>query len=113
MAQQAADLHTSTVDLDAHMAAVHIAYRERRDALHSARSRILSADCAGSPRAGGMFVWARLPAGPRRDGPAEDGLAHGVAFAPGAPFHTGTRAHGHTTAECGAAPRDVSAGARP
>ncbi|MEC4571612.1 PLP-dependent aminotransferase family protein [Streptomyces sp. CMAA1738] len=101
VAKQAADLHTSTVDqlaaahylatvdLDAHTATVRGAYRERRDALLDALSRTLPADCAWNRPEGGMFVWARLPADHDATALLRTAVAHGVAFVPGAPFHTG------------------------
>ncbi|MFG2979149.1 PLP-dependent aminotransferase family protein [Streptomyces sp. NPDC048331] len=99
VAKQAADLHTSTVDqlaaahylatvdLDAHIAAVRTAYRERRDALHGALGRTLSADCEWNLPAGGMFLWARLPADHEATDLLRTAVAHGVAFVPGAPFY--------------------------
>ncbi|MEU6299902.1 PLP-dependent aminotransferase family protein [Streptomyces erythrochromogenes] len=99
VAKQAADLHTSTVDqlaaahylatadLDAHIGGVRAAYRERRDALQSALSRTLSADCDWNLPEGGMFVWARLPEDHDATALLRTAAAHGVAFVPGAPFH--------------------------
>ncbi|WP_442807234.1 aminotransferase-like domain-containing protein [Streptomyces sp. NBC_01294] len=101
VAKQAADLHTSTVDqlaaahylatvdLDAHIATVRAAYRERRDALQKALSRTLSADCEWNLPAGGMFVWARLPEDHDATALLKTAVAHDVAFVPGAPFYTG------------------------
>ncbi|WP_406087962.1 PLP-dependent aminotransferase family protein [Streptomyces virginiae] len=99
VAKQAADLHTSTVDqlaaahylaavdLDAHIAAVRTAYRERRDALHGALARSLPGDCAWNLPAGGMFLWARLPADHDATDLLRTAVTHGVAFVPGAPFY--------------------------
>ncbi|MFJ6371447.1 PLP-dependent aminotransferase family protein [Streptomyces virginiae] len=99
VAKQAADLHTSTVDqlaaahylaavdLDAHIAAVRAAYRERRDALHDALARSLPGDCAWNLPEGGMFLWARLPADHDATDLLRTAVTHGVAFVPGAPFH--------------------------
>ncbi len=99
VAKQAADLHTSTVDqlaaahylgavdLDAHIAMVRTAYRARRDALQSALSRSLPADCAWNLPAGGMFLWARLPEDHDATDLLRTAVAHGVAFVPGAPFY--------------------------
>ncbi|MFE0581863.1 PLP-dependent aminotransferase family protein [Streptomyces sp. NPDC058874] len=101
VAKQAADLHTSTVDqlaaahylatadLDAHLGTVRAAYRERRDALHDALGRTLPADCRWNLPEGGMFVWARLPADHDATALLRTAVACGVAFVPGAPFHTG------------------------
>ncbi|WP_078626713.1 PLP-dependent aminotransferase family protein [Streptomyces sp. NRRL S-241] len=98
VAKQAADLHTSTVDqlaaahylrsvdLDAHTATVRAAYRERRDALQSALSRTLPADCDWNLPAGGMFFWAELPEDHDATALLRTAVAHGVAFVPGAPF---------------------------
>lgn len=102
VAKQAADLHTSTVDqlaavhylatvdLDAHIATVRAAYRERRDALQTALSRTLPADCEWNLPAGGMFVWARLPKDHDATALLKTAVAHDVAFVPGAPFYTDT-----------------------
>ncbi|MFE1410588.1 PLP-dependent aminotransferase family protein [Streptomyces sp. NPDC058746] len=102
VAKQAADLHTSTVDqlaaahylaasdLDAHVAGVRAAYRSRRDALLAALGRTLPADCEWNRPEGGMFVWARLPAGHDATALLRAALPHDVAFVPGAPFFTGT-----------------------
>ncbi|MFI6150598.1 PLP-dependent aminotransferase family protein [Streptomyces sp. NPDC051109] len=100
--KQAADLHTSTVDqlaaahylrtsdLDAHIGAVRAAYRDRRDALLAGLGAALPAGSAWKRPEGGMFVWARLPAGYDATGLLRAAIARGVAFVPGAPFHTGT-----------------------
>lgn len=101
VAKQAADLHTSTVDqlaaahylaavdLDAHVAAVRTAYRARRDALLAGLAEALPAGSAWNRPEGGMFVWARLPAGHDATALLKTALAHDVAFVPGAPFFTG------------------------
>ncbi|MFD8882544.1 PLP-dependent aminotransferase family protein [Streptomyces erythrochromogenes] len=147
VAKQAADLHTSTVDqlaaahylatvdLDAHIGTVRAAYLERRDALLGALGRTLPPGCAWNRPEGGMFVWARLPEDHDATALLRTAVAHGVAFVPGAPFHTGApdprtlrlsfTTHtpreiaegvgrlGAALAEYGATPRDLSAGARP
>ncbi|WP_328739800.1 PLP-dependent aminotransferase family protein [Streptomyces erythrochromogenes] len=147
VAKQAADLHTSTVDqlaaahylatvdLDAHIGTVRAAYRERRDALLGALGRTLPPGCAWNRPEGGMFVWARLPEDHDATALLRTAVAHGVAFVPGAPFHTGApdprtlrlsfTTHtpreiaegvgrlGAALAEYGATPRGLSAGARP
>ncbi|MFD7084831.1 PLP-dependent aminotransferase family protein [Streptomyces sp. NPDC059918] len=100
--KQAADLHTSTVDqlaaahylrtadLDAHIAAVRTAYRERRDALLAALGAALPEGSEWNRPEGGMFVWARLPEGHDAGALLPAAISRGVAFVPGAPFHTGT-----------------------
>ncbi|MGP3686718.1 aminotransferase-like domain-containing protein [Streptomyces sp. IBSNAI002] len=101
VAKQAADLHTSTVDqlaaahylaavdLDAHVATVRAAYRARRDALLAGLAGALPAGSAWNRPEGGMFVWARLPAGHDATALLKAALAHDVAFVPGSPFFTG------------------------
>ncbi|MFE5538804.1 PLP-dependent aminotransferase family protein [Streptomyces sp. NPDC056492] len=100
--KQAADLHTSTVDqlaaahylrtadLDAHIATVRTAYRERRDALLAALGSALPEGSEWNRPEGGMFVWARLPEGHDAGALLPAAISRGVAFVPGAPFHTGT-----------------------
>ncbi|MFG2620449.1 PLP-dependent aminotransferase family protein [Streptomyces sp. NPDC048507] len=98
VAKQAADLHTSTVDqlaaahylgatgLDAHVARVREAYRERRDALLAGLGGALPAGSEWNRPEGGMFVWARLPAGHDAAALLGRAVAHEVAYVPGAPF---------------------------
>ncbi|MGF1428033.1 PLP-dependent aminotransferase family protein [Kitasatospora sp. LaBMicrA B282] len=101
IAKQAADLHTSTIDqaaaaryladhdLDAHLATVRAAYRERRDALLAALPTALPAGSSWSRPAGGMFLWCRLPAGRNATELLRSAVAHDVAYVPGAPFYAG------------------------
>ncbi|MEU8778571.1 PLP-dependent aminotransferase family protein [Streptomyces sp. NPDC048606] len=102
VAKQAADLHTSTVDqlaaahylatrdLDAHVARVKEAYRERRDALLAGLGGALPAGSEWNRPEGGMFVWARLPEGYDAGALLKSAVAHDVAYVPGAPFFTGS-----------------------
>ncbi|MFF0217363.1 aminotransferase-like domain-containing protein [Streptomyces vinaceus] len=102
VAKQAADLHTSTVDqlaaahylrtadLDAHIAVVRAAYRERRDALLAGLGATLPAGSSWTRPEGGMFVWARLPQGYDAADLLRTAISRDVAFVPGAPFYTGT-----------------------
>ncbi|MBB4912369.1 aminotransferase-like domain-containing protein [Actinophytocola algeriensis] len=101
IAKQAADLHTSTidqaaaagylmsVDMDAHVAGLCAAYRERRDTMIAALPDTVPAGSEWTDPDGGMFVWVRLPG---VDGAVDttevlkQALAHDVAFVPGAPF---------------------------
>ncbi len=99
VAKQAADLHTSTVDqhaaraslltgdLDEHIDHICAEYRRRRDALLGGLAGALPQGSTFNRPAGGMFVWARLPAG--WDATALLGIAlrHDVAFVPGRPFY--------------------------
>jgi 2-aminoadipate transaminase len=99
IAKQAADLHTSTVDqiaartalraadLDAHIAGLCDEYRRRRDALLGGLAGALPDGSTFNRPDGGMFVWARLPAGWDAAGLLAKALEHDVAFVPGFPFY--------------------------
>jgi len=98
IAKQSADLHTSTVDqraafralgtadLDEHIDSMCAEYRRRRDALLGGLGEALPAGATFNRPAGGMFVWARLPAGWNADELLRCALRHDVAFVPGSPF---------------------------
>jgi len=100
VAKQAADLQTSTVDqaaaaeylahtdLDAHVARVVTAYRERRDAMLEALESELPVGSTWSRPEGGMFTWVELPGLITAEffGRALD---RGVAFVPGDSFYAG------------------------
>ena len=105
-AKQAADLHSPSFNqrmihevmqdgfLDRHVPTIRALYKTQRDAMLAALARHFP-DAQSQPEqsltwntpAGGMFLWARLPAGMN----AVDLLPHavdkGVAFVPGAPFY--------------------------
>ena len=105
-AKQAADLHSPGFNqrmiaevmkdgfLDRHVPTIRARYKAQRDAMLEALAQHFP-DAASQPDqsltwntpAGGMFLWARLPAGMT----AVDLLPHavdkGVAFVPGAPFY--------------------------
>ena len=99
VAKQAADLHTSTVDqhaariclqtgeLDDHVDLICNEYRRRRDALLDGLRDALPAGSTHNRPDGGMFVWARLPAGWDAARLLTTALEHDVAFVPGAPFY--------------------------
>lgn len=101
VAKQAADLHTPTVnqlaaaryladnDLDAHLARVTGAYRERRDAMLLGLADALPQGSSWLPPEGGMFVWARLPDGYDTAALLPQVVKHDVAYVPGAPFYAG------------------------
>ncbi|WP_043264811.1 PLP-dependent aminotransferase family protein [Streptomyces sp. CT34] len=101
IAKQAADLHTSTVDqaaaarylaiadLDAHLVRVRDAYRERRNALVDGLAGALPEGSRWNRPAGGMFVWATLPAGYDATALLPKVVRHDVAYVPGAPFFAG------------------------
>ena len=105
-AKQAADLHSPSFNqrlifevmqdgfLDRHVPTIRALYKSQRDAMLQALAQHFP-NAATQPDqsltwntpAGGMFLWARLPAGMN----AVDLLPHavdkGVAFVPGAPFY--------------------------
>jgi 2-aminoadipate transaminase len=105
-AKQAADLHSPGFNqrmiaevmkdgfLDRHVPTIRALYKSQRDAMLEALAQQFP-DAQTQPDqsltwntpAGGMFLWARLPAGMK----AVDLLPHavdkGVAFVPGAPFY--------------------------
>nr|WP_315463820.1 PLP-dependent aminotransferase family protein [uncultured Rhodoferax sp.] len=107
-AKQAADLHSPGFNqrlifevmqngfLDRHVPTIRSLYKAQRDAMLEALAQHFP-NAATQPEqsltwntpAGGMFLWARLPAGMN----AVDLLPHavdkGVAFVPGAPFYAG------------------------
>ncbi|MFI0937850.1 PLP-dependent aminotransferase family protein [Streptomyces sp. NPDC021020] len=98
IAKQAADLHTSGVDqaaaaryladhdLDAHVARVCGAYRERRDALLAGLPGALPEGSRWNRPEGGMFVWVRLPDGFDATERLRTAITYDVAYVPGAPF---------------------------
>ncbi|MCI3278944.1 aminotransferase-like domain-containing protein [Streptomyces cylindrosporus] len=99
VAKQAADLHTPTVnqlaaaryladrDLDAHVARVAGAYRERRDAMLTGLADALPAGSVWERPEGGMFLWARLPEPYDTTALLAEVVRHDVAYVPGAPFY--------------------------
>lgn len=101
VAKQAADLHTPTVnqlaaaryladrDLDAHVARVAAAYRERRDAMLAGLPGALPEGSVWERPEGGMFLWARLPDGHDTTALLPGVVRHDVAYVPGAPFYAG------------------------
>jgi 2-aminoadipate transaminase len=106
-AKQAADLHSPSFNqrmifevmqdgfLDRHVPSIRALYKAQRDAMLEALAHHFPQDgnaddtLTWNTPAGGMFLWARLPAGMN----AVDLLPHavdkGVAFVPGAPFYAG------------------------
>ncbi len=98
IAKQAADLHTSTVDqiaartslevadLETHIGELRDEYRRRRDALLAGLADALPQGSTFNRPDGGMFVWARLPAGWDAAELLARALEHDVAFVPGFPF---------------------------
>ncbi|MDV9192846.1 PLP-dependent aminotransferase family protein [Streptomyces sp. SR27] len=101
IAKQAADLHTSTIDqaaaarylrdsdLDAHVAVIRAAYRERRDAMLGGLPGALPEGSRWNRPEGGMFIWATLPTGHDATALLRTAIGHEVAYVPGAPFFCG------------------------
>jgi 2-aminoadipate transaminase len=92
-AKQAADLHTPTFNqrmvaevmkdgfLERHVPTIRALYKAQRDAMLAALDR----EMAGLD--GGMFLWARLPAGVSAIDLLPKAVERGVAFVPGAAFY--------------------------
>jgi 2-aminoadipate transaminase len=98
VAKQAADLHTSTLDqaaaaayldsgrLPAALERARLEYRARRDALVDGLASALPPGSRWNRPDGGMFVWARLPAGTDTAARLPAALEREVAYVPGPPF---------------------------
>ena len=108
--KQAADLHTSAVDqaaaaawlaatdLDAQVARLCGAYRQRRDAMLAAMPDAVPEGSSWTDPDGGMFTWVTLPGGVDTADLLRRALERDVAFVPGAPFHvSGTDATARST----------------
>ena len=107
-AKQAADLHSPSFNqrmiyevmqdgfLDRHVPTIRALYKSQRDAMLQALAQHFP-DAATQPEqsltwntpAGGMFLWARLPAGMNAVNLLPHAVDKGVAFVPGAPFYAG------------------------
>ena len=98
-AKQAADLHSPGFNqrmiaqvmqggfLDRHVPTIRALYKSQRDAMLAALSREMQGlDVRWNTPAGGMFLWARLPAGMNAVDLLPQAVDKGVAFVPGAPF---------------------------
>jgi 2-aminoadipate transaminase len=97
-AKQGVDLHTSTFVqllayevarsgfLDRHIQRLRRVYAARRDAMLSGMTRWFPADVSWTSPAGGLFVWATLPASMDAAAVLQTALAERVAFVPGASF---------------------------
>jgi len=113
-AKQAADLHSPGFNqrmivevmkdgfLDRHVPTIRALYKAQRNAMLDALAQHFGAmplDVEAMPAAqadirltwntpaGGMFLWARLPAGMNAQDVLPFAVAQGVAFVPGAPFY--------------------------
>ncbi len=99
-AKQAADLHSPGFNqrmiaevmkdgfLDRHVPTIRALYKSQRDAMLTALSREMKGmDMAWNTPVGGMFLWARLPAGMSAVNLLPKAVDKGVAFVPGAAFY--------------------------
>jgi 2-aminoadipate transaminase len=102
-AKQAADLHSPSFNqrivsevlrdgfLDRHVPTIRALYKSQRDAMLAALAREMRGlDVQWNTPQGGMFLWARLPAGIDAVTLLPKAVERGVAFVPGAPFYAGT-----------------------
>jgi 2-aminoadipate transaminase len=100
LAKQAADLHSPGFNqrmvaevmrdgfLERHVPTIRALYRAQRDHMLQALEREMAGlGVAWNRPAGGMFLWARLPAGLDAGQLLPQAVQRGVAFVPGAPFH--------------------------
>jgi 2-aminoadipate transaminase len=98
-AKQGTDLHTSGFVqrvayevaregfLDRHVRVLRPAYKQRRDAMLSAMSRVFPPGVTWTVPAGGLFIWARMPDSVDAMELLKRALAEKVAFVPGDAFH--------------------------
>ncbi|GAB3652218.1 aminotransferase-like domain-containing protein [Ramlibacter alkalitolerans] len=99
-AKQAADLHSPSFNqrlvaevlrdgfLDRHVPTIRALYKSQRDAMLEALEREMRGlDLQWNAPAGGMFLWARLPAGTDAAALLPRAVERGVAFVPGAAFY--------------------------
>jgi 2-aminoadipate transaminase len=96
--KQGGDLHTSTLsqmqvaaylesfDMDQHLARLRAVYRERRDAMIRALEKEMPRCVSFSRPAGGLFLWAELPAHLDARELLRRSLELRVAFVPGGSF---------------------------
>jgi 2-aminoadipate transaminase len=98
-AKQAADLHSPSFNqrmvsevlrdgfLDRHVPTIRALYRSQRDAMLAALEREMKGlGVSWNAPDGGMFLWARLPAGMDAVALLPEAVERGVAFVPGAAF---------------------------
>jgi 2-aminoadipate transaminase len=102
-AKQAADLHSPSFNqrmvaevlqggfLERHVPTIRSLYKTQRDAMLAALEREMRGlGLQWNVPEGGMFLWARLPAGLDSVKLLPQAVERGVAFVPGAPFYAGT-----------------------
>ena len=100
-AKQAADLHSPGFNqrvvaevikdgfLDRHVPRIRALYKAQRDAMLAALTKHMPEGVSWNTPAGGMFLWARLPAGLNAASLLPQAVTRGVAFVPGAAFYAG------------------------
>ena len=99
-AKQAADLHSPSFNqrvvaevikdgfLERHVPTIRALYKAQRDAMLAALAREMAGlDVTWNSPDGGMFLWARLPAGMDAISLLPKAVDRGVAFVPGAAFY--------------------------
>jgi 2-aminoadipate transaminase len=91
--QLAVARYLATCDLDAHIAKVADAYRERRDAMVDGLRAVLPAQASVNRPEGGMFLWAQLGEGVDTAATLPKALECGVAYVPGWPFYASDPDH--------------------
>ncbi|MDB5914589.1 MAG: 2-aminoadipate aminotransferase [Ramlibacter sp.] len=105
-AKQAADLHSPSFNqrivsevlrdgfLDRHVPTIRALYKSQRDAMLAALEREMRGlDVQWNRPDGGMFLWARLPAGVDSIALLPKAVERGVAFVPGAAFYAEAADH--------------------
>jgi 2-aminoadipate transaminase len=100
-AKQAADLHTPSFNqrivaevlkggfLDRHVPTIRALYKTQRDTMLAALQREMPEGVSWNQPDGGMFLWARLPAGMNAAALLPRAVDRNVAFVPGAAFYAG------------------------
>jgi 2-aminoadipate transaminase len=98
-AKQAADLHSPGFNqrmiaevmkdgfLDRHVPTIRALYKSQRDAMLAALQREMPEGVSWNRPDGGMFLWARLPAGMNAVELLPKAVDKNVAFVPGAAFY--------------------------
>jgi len=101
-AKQAADLHSPGFNqrvvaevmkngfLDRHVPRIRALYKSQRDVMLAALEQHMPREVSWNRPVGGMFLWARLPAGFDAAALLPKAVARGVAYVPGAAFYAGT-----------------------
>jgi len=100
-AKQAADLHSPGFNqrvvaevmkdgfLDRHVPRIRALYKSQRDVMLAALEHHMPKEVSWNRPVGGMFLWARLPAGLDAAALLPKAVARGVAYVPGAAFYAG------------------------